>query len=36
MCELDLSRSSKASVQIEFNRPAAVDALDEDSETEDN
>ena len=34
--ELDLSEVAKASVQIEFNRPAAVDALDEDSETEDN
>ncbi len=36
VCELDLSEVAKASVQIEFNRPAAVDALDEDSETEDN
>jgi ribosome maturation factor RimP len=35
--ELDLGEVSKASVQIEFNRPAAVDdALDDDSESEDN
>jgi len=34
--ELDLGEVSKASVQIEFNRPAVVDALDEDSESEDN
>jgi ribosome maturation factor RimP len=34
--ELDLGEVSKASVQIEFNRPAVVDALDENSESEDN
>ena len=34
--ELDLGEVSKASVQIEFNRPAVADALDEDSESEDN